>query len=115
VEDEELNKQEKMQLITGLCSNMIFFLNFNRRVLGRDRIKLFVGIGYLLNINKVKIPLNMEYFTEPGLDPLLILIFNKRYFKHNLHFPIEGRYHIKNDKMKSFAITIGILNNITVF
>lgn len=57
----------------------------------------------------------MEYFTEPGLDPLLILIFNKRYFKHNLHFPIEGRYHIKNDKMKSFAITIGILNNITVF
>ena len=90
------------------------FLNYNRKVIGNDRFKLFGGMGYLLNINKVKIPVNNAYFTDPVLDPFLILITNKRYFKHSLHVPIEGRYHIKNDKMMSFAITIGILNNISI-
>jgi hypothetical protein len=100
-------------LISSLKINHGFeydiFLNFNRGVLGRDRIKLFVGIGYLLNINKVTRSFVLIYdgmFLEPNLE-------TQSYFKSNIHLPIEMRYNLTNKKLNNFVFTLSAINNIT--
>lgn len=91
------------------------FINYSKKIIGNERLKLYIGVGYLMNLNKVRIPINNAYFTDPNLDTDLVLRFNRNYLKHNLSFPIEGRLHLKNNKLKNLLVTFGLNHNITVF
>ena len=86
------------------------FLNYNRKLIGKDRFKLFGGIGYLLNY-KVRLPINI--LTNDGI--LDVNVKNMSYYKSNIHLPIELRYNLTNAELNNFIITLSIINNITAY
>lgn len=85
------------------------FLNFNKRVLERNRFKLFVGIGYLLNIDIVT---RSFLLIHDGMI-LDINLKTQSYFKSNIHLPIEMRYNLTNKESNNFVFTLSAINNIT--
>lgn len=86
------------------------FLNYNRRLIEKGNLEFYAGVGYLLNINMVRLPLNNAHFNE-NREPFLI---NRTYLKSNIHLPVEFRYSLGDSKLSRFSFTLGIINNLVV-
>jgi hypothetical protein len=91
------------------------FLNYNKELINKKRYQLFAGLGYLLNINLIKLRIQNEEFTKKGRDANLILLFNDTYYKHNIYIPIELRYKLKSSQKFTTNILFSSIADYTFY
>ncbi len=88
-----------------------FFVNYNKKIMEKGKLIFFGGIGYSLNVNLFKLPLNLAYFG----DFTEVLWTNQSYYKHNLNLPIELGYVVKESESKSIIGIFLINSNFSFF
>ena len=88
-----------------------FFLNYSRKILENKKFKVQLGLGYLLNVNLFKLPLNLIYFNDTT-EPLWL---NEYYYKHNLNLPIEFVYSFKESTSKNLLGILTVNNNFSFY
>jgi hypothetical protein len=88
-----------------------FFINYNRNIIDNKHFKLLLGMGYLININLFRLPVNNTHFNIRNL----VGMSNQIYYKHNINIPIDLRYNIIGREQNKLSILLSLNNDITFY
>ncbi len=114
-----LSRPDSRILLTSLKNETPWFeynfsFTYNDKILSKNKLELYAGAGYDLNINLFKFIVNTFALAKKGEVIPITGPINSKYFKHSILIPFEARYWFKENSSIKYGVTLGLVPSITL-